>query len=185
MKANQRLFLILLQVTKLGFTILIQKHNGNLLFGALLNHLFLRKFAELEVLENKWSPIFFRKRGFIYVVKLEDRKTVVIFEARPEIPGPQVRGSPEDTEGFDDEGPDTTAAPVAMVKGTIYGTAGDGRKFMSLTRLVEHTAFYQALSPYYRTPFPGFQRINSAVKFRYAKANVFHLTAYSSKKMPP
>ncbi|UYV79688.1 GVQW3 [Cordylochernes scorpioides] len=49
---------------------------------------------------------------------------VVIFEARPENPGPQVRGSPEDTEGFDDEGPDTTAAPVAMVKGAIYGTAG-------------------------------------------------------------
>ncbi|UYV78649.1 hypothetical protein LAZ67_16002271 [Cordylochernes scorpioides] len=31
------------------------KKNGNLLFGALQNHLLLRKFAELEVLENKWS----------------------------------------------------------------------------------------------------------------------------------
>ncbi|UYV77872.1 hypothetical protein LAZ67_15002642 [Cordylochernes scorpioides] len=39
MKANQRLFLILLQVTKLGFIILIQKQNGNILFGALQNHL--------------------------------------------------------------------------------------------------------------------------------------------------
>ncbi|UYV66035.1 hypothetical protein LAZ67_3006253 [Cordylochernes scorpioides] len=39
---------------------------------------------------------------------------VVIFEAKPENPGPQVRGSPEDTEGFDDEGPDMPAAPVAM-----------------------------------------------------------------------
>ncbi|UYV75271.1 hypothetical protein LAZ67_12003217 [Cordylochernes scorpioides] len=38
---------------------------------------------------------------------------VVIFEARPEDPGLQVRGSPEDTEGFNDEGPDTPAAPVA------------------------------------------------------------------------
>ncbi|UYV84012.1 hypothetical protein LAZ67_X000882 [Cordylochernes scorpioides] len=45
-------------VTKLGFTILIQKQNGNLLFGALQNHLLLRKFAELEVLENKWSLVF-------------------------------------------------------------------------------------------------------------------------------
>ncbi|UYV71910.1 hypothetical protein LAZ67_9001084 [Cordylochernes scorpioides] len=52
MKANQRLFLILLWVTKLGFTSLIQKQNGNLLFGALQNHLILRRFAELEVLEK-------------------------------------------------------------------------------------------------------------------------------------
>ncbi|UYV60405.1 hypothetical protein LAZ67_1001054 [Cordylochernes scorpioides] len=54
MKANRRLFLILLQETKLGFTILIQKTNGNLLFGAFQNHLLLRKFVKLEVLENKW-----------------------------------------------------------------------------------------------------------------------------------
>ncbi|UYV81440.1 hypothetical protein LAZ67_20001194 [Cordylochernes scorpioides] len=40
---------------ELGFTILIQKQNGNLFFGALQNHLLLRKFAELEVLENKWA----------------------------------------------------------------------------------------------------------------------------------
>ncbi|UYV68345.1 hypothetical protein LAZ67_5003969 [Cordylochernes scorpioides] len=39
-------------VTKLGFTILIQKQNGNLLFGALQNHLLLRKFAEIEVLQK-------------------------------------------------------------------------------------------------------------------------------------
>ncbi|UYV70726.1 hypothetical protein LAZ67_8000382 [Cordylochernes scorpioides] len=54
MKENQKPFLILLQGTKLGFTILIQRQNGNLLFGALQNHLLLlRKFTELEVLENK------------------------------------------------------------------------------------------------------------------------------------
>ncbi|UYV82498.1 hypothetical protein LAZ67_21002540 [Cordylochernes scorpioides] len=35
--------------TKLRFTILIQKQNGNLIFGALQNHLLLRKFAELEI----------------------------------------------------------------------------------------------------------------------------------------
>ncbi|UYV78080.1 hypothetical protein LAZ67_16000042 [Cordylochernes scorpioides] len=51
------------RVTKLGFTILIQKQNGNLLFGALQNHLLLRKFAELKV-------------GFIDIVNLEDGKTV-------------------------------------------------------------------------------------------------------------
>ncbi|UYV70703.1 hypothetical protein LAZ67_8000326 [Cordylochernes scorpioides] len=34
-------------VTKLGFIILIQKQNGNILFGALQNPLLLRKFAEL------------------------------------------------------------------------------------------------------------------------------------------
>ncbi|UYV83975.1 hypothetical protein LAZ67_X000763 [Cordylochernes scorpioides] len=63
MKSNQRLFSILLQVTKLGFTLLIQKQNGDLLFGALRkNHLLLRKFAELKV-----------KSGFIDIMKLEDR----------------------------------------------------------------------------------------------------------------
>ncbi|UYV70214.1 hypothetical protein LAZ67_7002216 [Cordylochernes scorpioides] len=68
---------ILLQLTKLGFKFLIQKQNGNLLFGALQNYLLLRMFAELEVLENKWSLVFFfRKRGFIDIVKLEDRNTV-------------------------------------------------------------------------------------------------------------
>ncbi|UYV68086.1 hypothetical protein LAZ67_5003018 [Cordylochernes scorpioides] len=34
------------------------KQNGNLLFDALQNHLLLRKFAELEMLENKWLLIF-------------------------------------------------------------------------------------------------------------------------------
>ncbi|UYV83514.1 hypothetical protein LAZ67_23001289 [Cordylochernes scorpioides] len=75
MKANERLFLILLQVTKLGFTMLIQKQSSNLLFCALQNYL-LKKFAELEVLEYKWSLIFLIKYGFIDIVKLEDRKTV-------------------------------------------------------------------------------------------------------------
>ncbi|UYV66636.1 hypothetical protein LAZ67_4002426 [Cordylochernes scorpioides] len=59
--ANQRLFLIILQVSKLGFTILIQKQNGKLVFGALQNHLLLRKMGELKVLKNKWSVVFFRK----------------------------------------------------------------------------------------------------------------------------
>ncbi|UYV68338.1 hypothetical protein LAZ67_5003939 [Cordylochernes scorpioides] len=63
-------------VTKLGFEILIQKQNGNLLFGALQKHLLLRKFAEPEVLEKNGRLFFFRKSGLIDIVKLEDRKTV-------------------------------------------------------------------------------------------------------------
>ncbi|UYV68094.1 hypothetical protein LAZ67_5003035 [Cordylochernes scorpioides] len=49
---------LILQVATLELTILIQKQNGNLLFDALQNHLLLRKFAELEMLENKWLLIF-------------------------------------------------------------------------------------------------------------------------------
>ncbi|UYV64665.1 CLCN3 [Cordylochernes scorpioides] len=57
---------------------------------------------------------------------------VVIFEARPEIPGPQVRGSPKDTESFDDEGPDTPAAPVAIAVKLKYLEKGHLESYFSL-----------------------------------------------------
>ncbi|UYV84319.1 hypothetical protein LAZ67_X001837 [Cordylochernes scorpioides] len=79
-------------VFNIGFTILIQKQNGNLLFGALQNHLLLRKFAKLEVLENKWSLVFFfRKNGFIDIVKLEDRK-IDLKKIKQSRPRAQLRG---------------------------------------------------------------------------------------------
>ncbi|UYV60164.1 hypothetical protein LAZ67_1000171 [Cordylochernes scorpioides] len=57
-------------VTKLEFTILIQKQKGDLLFSSLQNHLLLRKFAELKCWKTNG------RFGFIDIVKLDDQKTV-------------------------------------------------------------------------------------------------------------
>ncbi|UYV64711.1 hypothetical protein LAZ67_3001729 [Cordylochernes scorpioides] len=84
-----KLFLILLQVTKLGFTILIQTQNGNLLFGALQNHFLLRKFAKLEMLENKWSLI---ERQLIVTGIQQNTFQQYLKKIKPSRPRAQLRG---------------------------------------------------------------------------------------------